>query len=178
MSRYDCRVACDATAAPLRANHLSSPLRLLHTEQTCCGTTSLRASPPPNAPSVCHGIEGDEGLERQLFALLTPSSVTSPCCAVVWVLLPQGLHQQTLQGKFMLQVDEVVNIAAGLKDRSVRPTNTTTHSLILAHSACCCAAERCPTHLSATAALTMHGVGVCYALHGLAAACRASKGGP
>jgi hypothetical protein len=32
----------------------------------------------------------------------------------------QAQHQQTLQGKFLLQLDEVVNIAAGFKDRSVR----------------------------------------------------------
>lgn len=31
----------------------------------------------------------------------------------------QAQHQQTLQGKFLVQVDEVVNIAAGFKDRSV-----------------------------------------------------------
>lgn len=30
----------------------------------------------------------------------------------------QGQHQQTLQGKFMLQLDEVVSISAGFKDRS------------------------------------------------------------
>jgi hypothetical protein len=29
----------------------------------------------------------------------------------------QALQQQTLQGKFLLQVDEVINIAAGFKDR-------------------------------------------------------------
>lgn len=34
------------------------------------------------------------------------------CC------LLQGTHQQTLQGKFLLQVNEVVNIAAAIKDRS------------------------------------------------------------
>jgi hypothetical protein len=33
------------------------------------------------------------------------------------LLLLQEQHQQTLQGKFLLQVDEVVNIAAGFKDR-------------------------------------------------------------
>lgn len=33
------------------------------------------------------------------------------------VLLLQGQHQQMLQGKFLLQVDEVVNIAAGFKER-------------------------------------------------------------
>jgi hypothetical protein len=27
------------------------------------------------------------------------------------------MHKQTMQGKFMLQLDEVVNIAAGIKDR-------------------------------------------------------------
>jgi hypothetical protein len=29
----------------------------------------------------------------------------------------QDMHKQTMQGKFMLQLDEVVNIAAGIKDR-------------------------------------------------------------
>lgn len=33
------------------------------------------------------------------------------------VLCVQALHKQIMQGKFMLQLDEVVNIAAALKDR-------------------------------------------------------------
>jgi hypothetical protein len=30
------------------------------------------------------------------------------------------MHKQTMQGKFMLQLDEAVNIAAGIKDRWAR----------------------------------------------------------
>jgi hypothetical protein len=73
----------------------------------------------PHAQPALQGWRAE--VEKQLiFAPVQTFQLWCSCCFVWCVpcLLQQGHHQQTLQGKFLLQVDEVVNIAAGLKDRS------------------------------------------------------------
>ncbi|WIA40139.1 hypothetical protein OEZ86_013538 [Tetradesmus obliquus] len=48
----------------------------------------------------------------------------------------QDMHKQTMQGKFMLQLDEAVNIAAGIKDRYREPAHNRCLKLHLTDDHC------------------------------------------
>jgi hypothetical protein len=91
-----------------------------------------------------------ESLQQAISHQQWVSHISLPCPSLPSL---QAQHQQTLQGKFMLQMDEAVNIAAGFRDRSVHhsiayhsttpknnPMKHVPHVLTISQPACVCMA--------------------------------------